>query len=58
MAKREEVELTERERAVVEVRGILERLDHPTLALLYKTLHDGLRLRIDTVDIAIAKLRR
>ena len=40
------------------VRAIVEELDHPTLALLYKTLHDGLRFRIETVDIAIGKLRR
>jgi hypothetical protein len=58
MPNRNEVELSERERAEEEVRAIVERLDRPTLALLYRTLHDGLSLRIDTVDIAIAKLRR
>jgi hypothetical protein len=58
MVIRDEVEPSERERAEEEVRAIVERLDRPTLSLLYKTLHDGLRLRIDTVDIAIAKLRR
>lgn len=58
MAHREDPEPTERERAEEEVRAIVERLDRPTLALLYKTLHDGLSFRIDTIDIAIAKLRR
>ena len=37
---------------------IVEELDRPTLALLYKTLHDALGFRIETVDIAIGKLRR
>lgn len=58
MAIRDAHETTERERAEEEVRAIVERLDRPTLALLYKTLHDGLSFRIDTVDIAIAKLQR
>jgi hypothetical protein len=30
----------------------------PTLALLYKTLHDALGFRIETVAIAIGKLRQ
>ena len=58
MAKSAEQEMTERARAEEEVRAIVERLDRPTLALLYKTLHDGLNFRIDTIDIAIAKLQR
>lgn len=49
---------SERARAEEQVRAIVERLDRPTLALLYKTLHDGLDFRIDTVGIAIAKLQR
>jgi hypothetical protein len=36
----------------------VEELDRPTLALLYKTLHDALGFRIETVDISIEKLRR
>jgi hypothetical protein len=40
------------------VRAIVEELDRPTLALLYKTLHDALGFRIETVDIGIGKLRR
>jgi hypothetical protein len=36
----------------------VEDLDRPTLALLYKTLHDALGFRIETVDIAIGKRRR
>jgi hypothetical protein len=39
-------------------RSIVEELDRPTLALLYKTLHDALGFRIETADIAIGKLRR
>ena len=46
------------ERAAEKVRGIVEELDRPTLALLYKTLHDALGFRIETVDIAIGKLGR
>jgi hypothetical protein len=40
------------------VRAIVEDLDRPTLALLYKTLHDALGFRVETADIAIGKLRR
>ncbi len=40
------------------VRAIVEQLDRPTLALLYKTLHDGLGFRLATVDVAIGKLAR
>ena len=51
-------QMTERERAEEKVRGIVEDLDRPTLALLYKTLHDALGFRIETADIAIGKLGR
>ena len=50
--------MTEREQAEEKVRAIVEELDRPTLALLYRTLHDALGFRIETADIAIAKLRR
>ena len=40
------------------MRAIIEDLDHPTLALLYTTLHDALGFRIETADIAIGKLSR
>jgi hypothetical protein len=58
MAPTHEKPMTERERAEEKVRAIVEELDRPTLALLYKTLHDALGLRIETADIAIGKLRR
>ena len=58
MASRDEKVMTERVRAEDKVRAIVEDLDRPTLALLYKTLHDALGFRIETVDIAIGKLRR
>jgi hypothetical protein len=54
----EETPMTEREQAEEKVRAILEELDGPTLALLYRTLHDALGLRIETAGIAIARLRR
>jgi hypothetical protein len=50
--------MTERERAEEQVRAIVETLDRPTLALLYRTLHDALGFRMETAAIAIAKLRR
>ena len=50
--------MTERARAEETVRAIVEELDRPTLALLYKMLHDALGFRIETADIAIGKLRR
>jgi hypothetical protein len=50
--------MTDRERAEEEVRAILEAHDRPTLALLYKTLHDALGFRLDTADIAIGRLGR
>jgi hypothetical protein len=58
MAPTHEKLMTERERAEEKVRAIVEELDRPTLALLYKTLHDSLGFRIETADIAIGKLRR
>ena len=57
MASDEKV-VTGRERAEEKVRAILEELDRPTLALLYKTLHDALGFRLETADIAIRKLGR
>ena len=56
--KTEEKPMSEREQAEEKVRAIVEELAPPTLALLYKTLHDALGFRIETVDIAIGKLRR
>jgi hypothetical protein len=50
--------VSERDRAADRVRTIVEELDRPTLALLYKTLHDALGFRLETADIAIAKLGR
>ena len=58
MAATDEKLMTERERAEEKVRTIIEELDHPTLALLYKTLHEALGFRIETADIAIGKLSR
>lgn len=58
MAATHEKPMTERERAEEKVRAIVDELDRPTLALLYKTLHDALGLRIETADIAIGKLGR
>ena len=54
----DEKPMTERGRAEEQVRAIVEGLDRPTLALLYKTLHDALGFRIETADIAIGKLGR
>src|SRR5213595_2024960 len=51
-------QMTERERADEKVRAIVEELDRPTLALLYRTLHDALGFRIATTDFAIGKLGR
>jgi hypothetical protein len=58
MAAKDEKLMTERERAEEKVRAIVEELDRPTLALLYRTLHDGLGLRLETANIAIGKLGR
>jgi hypothetical protein len=57
MAVTDATQMTGRQRAEENVREIIEKLDRPTLALLYKTLHDALGFRIETADIAIAKLR-
>jgi hypothetical protein len=56
MAAMDARQMTDRERAAEKVRAIVEELDRPTLALLYKTLHDALGFRLETADIAIAKL--
>ena len=58
MAATDEKLMTERERAEEKVKAIVTELDRPTLALLYKTLHDALGFRIETADIAIGKLGR
>src|SRR5262245_10375904 len=58
MATRDETVMTERARAEEKVRAIIEELDRPTLALLYKTLHDALGFRLETADIAIRQLLR
>jgi len=58
MAATDATQMSDRERAEEKVRAIVEELDRPTLALLYKTLHDALGFRIETADIAIAKLGR
>jgi hypothetical protein len=58
MAATDEKLMTERERAEEKVKAIITELDRPTLALLYKTLHDALGFRIETADIAIGKLGR
>jgi hypothetical protein len=58
MTASDEKVTTERARAEEKGRAIVEELDRPTLALLYKTLHDALGFRIETTDIAIGKLRR
>jgi hypothetical protein len=42
MAATDETVMSERARAEETVRAIVEELDRPTLALLYKTLHDAL----------------
>ena len=56
MTAKDQTQMTDRERAEERVRVIVEELDRPTLALLYKTLHNALGFRIETADIAIAKL--
>lgn len=53
---RDEHRVSDRERAEEQVRDIVERLDRPTLALLYRTLHDALGFRLDSVDIEIKRL--
>ena len=49
-------DVSDRERAEEQVREIVEKLDRPTLALLYRTLHDALGFRVDSVDIEIKRL--
>jgi len=56
MAVTDATRMTDRQRAEENVRAIVEKLDRPTLALLYKTLYFALGFRIETADIAIAKL--
>ncbi len=58
MGATDEKLMTERERAEEKVSAIVKELDRPTLALLYKTLHDALGFRIETADLAIRKLGR
>lgn len=58
MAAADDKPLTERERAEEKVSAIVSELDRPTLALLYKTLHDALGFRIATMDVEIRKLGR
>jgi len=58
MAANDEKLMTERERAEEKVRAIVEEFDRPTLALLYRTLHDALGFRVETANIAIKKLGR
>jgi hypothetical protein len=53
---REEYRPSDRQRAEEQVRDIVEKLDRPTLALLYRTLHDALGFRLDSVDIEIRRL--
>jgi len=53
-----EKQRSRREQAEEQIRAIVERLDRPTLALLYKTLHDALGFRLETADVAIGKLGR
>jgi len=56
MTARDQTQMTDRERAEEKVRTIIEELDRPTLALLYRTLHDALGFRIESTNTAIAKL--
>jgi hypothetical protein len=56
MAVTDATQMTDRQGAEENVRAIVAELDRPTLALLYKTLHDALGFRIEIADIAIAKL--
>jgi hypothetical protein len=53
---RDERGVSDRERAEEQVRDIVERLDRPTLALLYRTLHNALGFRLDSVDTEIRRL--
>jgi hypothetical protein len=53
---RDEHRLSDRERAEEKVREIVENLDRPTLALLYRTLHDALGFRLETCETEIRRL--
>jgi hypothetical protein len=53
---RDESRVSDRQRAEEQVRDIVEKLDRPTLALLYRTLHDALGFRLDSVDTEIRRL--
>ena len=53
---RDEYRTSDRQRAEEQVRDIVEKLDRPTLALLYRTLHDALGFRLDSVDMEIRRL--
>lgn len=53
---RDQPHLSDRERAEEQVRDIVEKLDRPTLALLYRTLHDALGFRLDSVETEIRRL--
>jgi hypothetical protein len=53
---RDEYRTSDRQRAEEQVRDIVEKLDRPTLALLYRTLHDALGFRLDSVDVEIKRL--
>jgi hypothetical protein len=53
---RDEHRVSDRERAEEQVREIVEKLDRPTLALLYRTLHDALGFRLESVETEIRRL--
>jgi len=53
---RDEHRTSDRQRAEEQVRDIVEKLDRPTLALLYRTLHDALGFRLDSVEVEIRRL--
>ena len=53
---RDEFRTSDRQRAEEQVRDIVEKLDRPTLALLYRTLHDALGFRLDSVEVEIRRL--
>ena len=53
---RDEYRVSDRQRAEEQVREIVEKLDRPTLALLYRTLHDALGFRLESVDVEIKRL--
>ena len=53
---RDDRQISDRQRAEEQVRDIVEKLDRPTLALLYRTLHDALGFRLDSVHTEIKRL--